>query len=52
MLTDPRTAICDPKVVSRFVEARNMTEAEFQVCSFALRLTMMTFLWAPHVFRS
>lgn len=28
MLSDPRTAICDPKIVSRLIEAKNMTNDE------------------------
>ncbi len=31
MLSDPRTAICDPSVVSKLIEAKNMTDKQFQV---------------------
>ena len=31
MLSDPRTAICDPSVVSKLIEAKNMTDERFQV---------------------
>ena len=31
MLTDPRTPICDTNLVSRVIEARNMTEEQVQV---------------------
>jgi hypothetical protein len=31
MITDPRTAICDPGVIARLVEPTNMTSEEVQV---------------------
>ena len=31
MITDPRTALCDPVIVSRLISANNMTNIDVQV---------------------
>ena len=49
MLSDPRTAICDPSIVSKLIEAKNMTNAEIQrslkpLCNLSLEdaLTLLS----------